>query len=320
MKRVALAFALVAVAAAGCGELAEPATERPDAGRAAEAGRATGRAHAAPRPRAGRRPVATPAASGTAAAALMELPVKGRAPKTGYARERFGDGWLTTDGCSTRDRMLRRDLTDVVRLDGCRVQAGTLADPYTATSIRYERGGASEVDVDHVVALSDAWQKGAQRWTFARRVAFANDPLNLLAVDAAANRAKGDGDAATWLPPNTRFRCAYVARQVAVKRKYRLWVTPAERDAIGRVLARCPDQALPRPGARVRVAVAARPAPAASARTPAPTRPPAPTRQGRAYANCDEARAAGVAPIHRGSPDYELNRRLDRDGDGIACE
>ncbi len=160
------------------------------------------------------------AATGTAAAAAAKLPVKGRAPKTGYSREQFGDGWATTDGCDTRDRILTRDLTATAYLDDCRVLSGTLADPYTTAGIRFIRGGTSEVDIDHLVALSDAWQKGAQRWSAAKRVAFANDPLNLLAVDAHINRAKGDGDAATWLPPNKPFRCAYVARQVAVKRKY----------------------------------------------------------------------------------------------------
>jgi hypothetical protein len=95
------------------------------------------------------------------------------------------------------------------------------------------------------VALSDAWQKGAQKLSFASRVQFANDPLNLLAVDGPTNSSKGDSDAATWLPPNKAYRCAYVARQVAVKRKYQLWVTSAERDAIARVLKACPGQKLP---------------------------------------------------------------------------
>ena len=130
---------------------------------------------------------------------------------------------------------------------------GGLADPYTATLIAYVRGGASEVDIDHVVALSDAWQKGAQQWSYARSVKFANDPLNLLAVDASANRQKGDGDAATWLPANKSFRCTYVARQIAVKQRYQAWVTQAERDALRRVLTPCPGTPLPK-GGRVRVA------------------------------------------------------------------
>ena len=195
---------------------------------------------------------AASARPGRAAAALNRLVVKGRAPKTGYTRERFGYGWASVRGCDVRDRMLARDLIGktFVPGDDCAIQSGRLNDPYTATTIDYVRGGASEVDIDHVVALSDAWQKGAQRWSGVRRHVFANDPLNLLSVDAGANRAKGDGDAATWLPPNKRFRCTYVARQVAVKRRYGAWVTRAEHDAIARVLAKCPAKRLPRSGAR----------------------------------------------------------------------
>jgi hypothetical protein len=193
-----------------------------------------------------------PPRPGTAIAALAKLPVKGRAPKTGYTRERFGSGWASVRGCDVRDRMLARDLVRRTYApdDTCAVESGRLNDPYTGTAIFYVRGGASEVDIDHVVALSDAWQKGAQQWSERGRVAFANDPLNLLSVDAAANRAKGDGDAATWLPPNKRFRCTYVSRQVAVKRRYRIWATRAEHDAIARVLAKCPGERLPRSAAR----------------------------------------------------------------------
>ncbi|MGW1883280.1 HNH endonuclease family protein [Streptomyces sp. NPDC001970] len=188
-------------------------------------------------------------APGSALAAVESLTVKGRAPRTGYEREEFGPAWADTDdnGCGTRDDILKRDLEDVTFKDGhCKVTSGTLADdPYTGKSVVYERG-RSKVDVDHVVALSDAWQKGAQKWDRDRRQAFANDPLNLLAVDSSTNRRKGDGDTATWLPPNTAYRCAYVARQVAVKRKYGLWVTSGERDAMKRVLGGCEKQPLPR--------------------------------------------------------------------------
>jgi hypothetical protein len=256
-------------------------------------------------------------ATGTAAAALARLAVKGRAPLTGYSRSQFGDGWSDIAGCDTRDRILRRDLTARTYLDDCRVATGTLADPYTAVRIHYLRG-ASEVDIDHVVALADAWQKGAQQWTPSKRVAFANDPLELLAVSAHANRAKGDGDAATWLPPNKAFRCTYVARQVAIKTKYTLWVTQAEKDAIARVLATCPGERLPSPGAPIPVTVT-RPA---STPTAPPRRrtTPRPGGGGTVYANCAAARAAGVTPILRGTPDYAANPHLDRDHDGIACE
>ncbi len=190
------------------------------------------------------------APSGTALAALREVAVRGRAPKTGYSRAQFGQAWADVDrnGCDTRDDILRRDLTAIqVRASthGCVVVAGVLADPYTGRRIEFSKAAAAKVQIDHVVALSDAWQTGAQGWPAATRLAFANDPLELLAVDGQANEDKGDGDAATWLPPHKSFRCAYVSRQVAVKLRYRLWVTAAERDAIARVLQGCPGQALP---------------------------------------------------------------------------
>ena len=197
-------------------------------------------------------PVPTVAANpDTALAVLATLAVKGRAPKTGYDRDLFGPAWVDTDrnGCDTRNDILGRDLAaKVVKpgTHGCKVLQGLAApEVYTGTSVRFVLGGAPDIDIDHVVALADAWQKGAQQWPASTRVAFANDPMNLLAVAAAANRAKGDGDAATWLPPNKRYRCTYVARQVGVKAKYRLWVTSAERDAITRILSTCPDQPVP---------------------------------------------------------------------------
>ncbi|MFI0239697.1 HNH endonuclease family protein [Streptomyces sp. NPDC016845] len=189
--------------------------------------------------------------AGSALAAVDQLAVKGRAPKTGYARERFGTAWADTDsnGCGTRDDILKRDLESVRYSDGkCKVVSGRLApDPYGGRDITYTRG-RSKVDIDHLVALSDAWQKGAFQWEPSKRIAFANDPLNLLAVDATPNRSKGDGDTATWLPPKKGFRCAYVAGQVAVKKKYGVWVTAAERDAMKKVLGTCPEQKLPTGG------------------------------------------------------------------------
>lgn len=173
---------------------------------------------------------------------LGELAVKGRAPKTGYVRAQFGNGWSKEGGlCDTRNIILSRDLTNVVVDDQCRVQAGTLQDPYTGELIEFRRGDSTSqrVQIDHVVALSDAWQKGAQQLSFERRVEFSNDPLNLLAVDGPANQQKGDGDAATWLPTYRPFRCQYVARQVAVKKKYDIWVTEAEKQAIANILGQC---------------------------------------------------------------------------------
>lgn len=192
-----------------------------------------------------------PSSGGSALAALVQLPVKGRAAKTGYERALFGQAWLDTDrnGCDTRNDVLRRDLTrDVLKADtnGCVLLSGRLDDPYTGTVIDFVRGQgtSSAVQIDHVVALSDAWQKGAQQWSGATRATFANDSLNLLAVDGPTNQSKGDGDAATWLPARS-YRCAYAARIVAVKKAYGLWLTAAERDALAGILAGCPTQALP---------------------------------------------------------------------------
>jgi hypothetical protein len=181
---------------------------------------------------------------------LGGLAVKGRAPKTGYDRDEFGPSWSDVDrnGCDTRNDMLNRDLANKrwrPNTRGCVVILGTLTDPYTGRTLRFEKSRAIEVQIDHVVALSDAWQKGAQQLSPGERLAFANDPVNLLAVDGPTNGSKGDSDAATWLPPNRAFRCTYAARQIAVKARYRLWVTPAERDALGRILARCPEEPLP---------------------------------------------------------------------------
>lgn len=194
----------------------------------------------------------SPSATGTAPAALESLAVKGRAPKTGYDRAQFGQAWADVDrnGCDTRNDVLRRDLTGYVLkkgTHGCVVLSGTLRDPYTATTMGFVRGQTTStlVQIDHVVALSDAWQKGAQQLSAESRRALANDSLNLLAVDGLTNQRKSDGDAATWLPPNKAYRCPYVARQVAVKAKYGLWVTSAEREALRRILATCPSQPLP---------------------------------------------------------------------------
>lgn len=183
---------------------------------------------------------ATPAAAGTALAQLATLAVKGRAPMTGYSRAQFGPAWPTIDGCDERNDTLRRDLTDITMAGACEVTSGTLVSPYTGTTIGFVRGpNSAAVQIDHVVALGDAWQTGAFAWTPTRREAFANDPAELLAVDAYSNEQKGDGDAATWLPANKAFRCTYVTLQVGVKAKYQLWVTPAEHDAIARILTNC---------------------------------------------------------------------------------
>ncbi|NUT73127.1 DUF1524 domain-containing protein [Pseudarthrobacter sp. C4D7] len=289
-------------------------------------------------------PNAQPAYATKALDLLAALPIKGRAPKTGYDRAQFGQAWADVDrnGCDTRNDILQRDLTGIVFTNSvpCKVQSGTLADPYTGKTISFVRGSAtsSAVQIDHVVALSDAWQKGAQQLTAEQRTAFANDPLNLQATDGPTNQQKGDGDAATWLPPAKGFRCGYVARQVSVKATYGLWVTQAEHDAIARILGDCAGQLAPTnqeapvaaaaAPAPAPVAAAPAPAPAAVAPAPAPAAPvpaapapvvPVPAAPAAAYyANCAAARAAGAAPLYAGQAGYRP--ALDRDSDGIACE
>lgn len=176
----------------------------------------------------------------TALQKLETLQVKGRAPKTGYSRDEFGPPWTDDvnvpgghNGCDTRDDILRRDLTDLTSR-GCTVLSGTLHDPYTDTTIPFH-----SVQIDHVVALQDAWQTGAQQLPMQTRQNFANDPRNLQATDGSTNQGKRDGDAATWLPPNKAYRCTYVARQVDVKALYNLWVTQAEHDKIAELLQGC---------------------------------------------------------------------------------
>lgn len=258
--------------------------------------------------------------------AAAALPVRSADPHAGYSRAQFGVGWTDTDhnSCGTRDDILRRDLRRVSLAGACRVESGMLADPYTGDTVFFVRGGASEVDIDHVVALSNAWASGAGRWPFAKRVALANDRVNLLAVGSSVNRQKGDADASQWLPPAREYWCAYVARQVEVKRKYRLWVTPAERRKMLQVLSTCPKQKLPAPG----------PLPTTASGVGKPASTGSSTKSGAAshsvsaggsgnldprFSSCKAAISAGYGPYQRGK-DSEYAWYRDGDSDGVACE
>ena len=179
---------------------------------------------------------------------LHKLEIKGRAPKTGYAREKFYTEWPLINGCSLRQHIIKREFGEHFTLnkDNCNITSGEYDEPYTGEHKTYPTRADinNNIQIDHVVALSDAWQKGADldHMDDETRYALATDPLNLIAVDASANQAKKDGDAATWLPKNKKFRCQYVARQVSVKAKYQLWVTAAEREMIEKILAQCPNE------------------------------------------------------------------------------
>lgn len=190
-------------------------------------------------------PVVVNPQDGTLAINVLEtLAIKGRAPKTGYARTEFYQAWPAIDGCNLRQRIIKREVGGSARLDGCDVIAGTFVEAYTGETRTYNSKAefSKNIQIDHIVALSDAWQKGAQQLSADERYQLATDPLNLIAADASANQQKSDGDAATWLPKNKPFRCAYVARQISVKKKYSLWVTQAEHDAMKNILSTCPAE------------------------------------------------------------------------------
>lgn len=190
-----------------------------------------------------------------AALALLDtIPIKGRAPKTGYSRAQFGKAWTDDvdvegghNNCDTRSDILRRDLSDVVTDDDCRVLSGVLHDPYTGKDVPFDREEGTDVlvQIDHIVPLLNAWETGAQGWDQSTRVQFANDPSNLLAVSGKANRTKRAGDVATWLPRNKNFRCEYVTKVVGVKAKYGLWMTPAEHAKASEILTGCASVSLP---------------------------------------------------------------------------
>lgn len=269
---------------------------------------------------------ATPA--GTALAALEKLPVQDASSTSPYKRANFGESWADVDknGCDTRNDILKRDLKDAVVAADCKVKKGVYVDPYTGTTINFDSsdGKGGGIDIDHIIPLSLAWQTGASTWDDARRLQFANDPLNLLSADASQNRKKGDKDASKYLPPNAAFHCEYVARQIAVRTKYGTWVTPAEKGAIEGVLKSCPDQKLPEGSGALPPVAGVTDTPAAVKTVePAPVAPavdPAPAAGGNdpQFPSCAKAKAAGYGPYTAADPEFGWYK--DGDGDGTVCE
>ncbi len=183
---------------------------------------------------------------------LESLTIAEAGPMDGYERSCaegdacvFGPAWADVDrnGCDTRNDILRRDLIgDVARegTHGCVIEYGILYDPYTGQMVEFERGPDSdEVQIDHVVALADAWRSGAASWPQEQRQWFANDPRNLRATIGEINQEKGDSGPAEWRPPNEEYWCEYAATYVTVKFEYRLTVTPEDADALADMLADC---------------------------------------------------------------------------------
>ena len=333
----------------GCAELDTVVVDEQAAGATAEPQTASATESAEPEERATAddEPAedAADAESGSALAMLHELEVKGRAPKSGYDRDLFR--WredTDRNGCDTRNDVLRRDLTGLtLKTGGCVVLGGTLTSDYTGDTFDFIRGDGNNIDIDHVVALSNAWQTGAQGLSEDELVELANDPINLLAVESSVNRSKGDGDAATWLPPRKGYRCEYVARQIRVKHDYGLWVTQPEFDAMERLLLDCDEDEFGeddwpgRGGGDVRETVSGSSGSGSfgnssdsrgsgrassggwgsgSSESGGPSGSSGPGSV--SFENCTAAREAGAAPVHVGDPGYASH--LDRDGDGVGCE
>ena len=174
---------------------------------------------------------------------LNELAVNDNpTPPEKYNRvEQFGPAWKDVDhnGCDTRNDILARDLIVNGMRNSCVVTAGELTDPYSGEQIYFRKEDASKVQIDHVVALENAWQSGAYNLTQTGREALANDPDNLLAVNGHDNMAKGSKSADQWMPPNADYACAYASKQVQIKSRYALTVTTAEKQALADALATC---------------------------------------------------------------------------------
>ena len=261
-----------------------------------------------------------------ATTALASLPVKGWAPMTGYSRAMFGIAWSDTDhnGCDQRDDALwRASLQRGVRTYGCTVTSATVTDVYTNHVVHFVRGGlySQGLDIDHVVALGNAWATGAQYESATIRLRIATDPLNLLAVDPSQNRKKSDSNAASWLPPAASYRCSYVARQIAVKKKYGLWVVAPEKAAMQRILKTCPLRRIPAGGLAYPTAAELRPQKPSITTTT--TSHSTTSLAGGAldprFATCTAAKAAGYGPYVQGrDPEYAWYR--DGNHNGVDCE
>ncbi|MGW1511334.1 HNH endonuclease family protein [Streptomyces sp. NPDC002394] len=179
----------------------------------------------------------TPVSAATARTYLAALTVEAEGSTSGYSRTLFPH-WITQSGtCNTRETVLKRDGVNVVTDSSCAAISGSWYSEYDGATWT----AASDLDIDHMVPLAEAWRSGANSWTTAQRQAFANDLTRpqLIAVTDNVNQAKGDLDPAKWLPPVTSYRCTYVRAWVDVKHYYNLSVDPAEKSALQSVLNGC---------------------------------------------------------------------------------
>lgn len=192
-------------------------------------------------------PARSYAAPGGSQTALAGLSVSEGTGTAGYRRELFGPAWTDDyvgpwghDGCDTRSQVLRRDAVtgSVLPVTGCRVRTGAWVSPYTGQRVTEKYG----VQVDHVVPLGYAWAHGASRWSTGERVAYANDPGNLLAVDARSNESKGDRGPSRWRPPLRSAWCGYATGFVLVARARHLSVTSSDKSVLGEMLGTCGER------------------------------------------------------------------------------
>lgn len=168
---------------------------------------------------------------------------------SGYSRSQFGTAWTDNNsatwghnGCDTRNDILRRDMP-IKKIKsntrGCVVSSGIITSKYTGGKLIFVRGKTNNVDIDHKIPLKLAWDMGANQWSKEKRVKFANDPLNLIAVDAKSNRSKGDKGPGSWLPAKSSYRCTYVKDFEKVARAYGLKMKASDAAAVARIKASC---------------------------------------------------------------------------------
>ncbi|MFE1366336.1 HNH endonuclease family protein [Streptomyces anulatus] len=179
----------------------------------------------------------TPVSAATARTYLGQLTVGAEGSSSGYSRDKFPH-WTTQSGaCNTREVVLKRDGTNVQQDSSCAAVSGSWFSPYDGATW----SAASDVDIDHMVPLAEAWRSGASSWTTAQRQSFANDLTRpqLIAVTDNVNQSKGDQDPAEWMPPTSSYKCTYVRAWVHVKKHYNLTVDSAEKSALQSALNGC---------------------------------------------------------------------------------
>ncbi|MCX4449363.1 HNH endonuclease family protein [Streptomyces sp. NPDC087866] len=179
----------------------------------------------------------TPVSASTARTYLSELTVQAEGSSSGYSRDKFPH-WITQSGaCNTREVVLKRDGTNVSQDSSCAATSGSWYSEYDGATWT----AASDLDIDHMVPLAEAWRSGASGWTTAQRQAYANDLTRpqLIAVTDNVNQAKGDKDPASWMPSRAAYKCTYVRAWIHVKHYYKLTVDSAEKSALQSALSGC---------------------------------------------------------------------------------